>query len=107
MTIPGIPIRSNQITNATSTNLTGLIYGNGTVVSAATSEQVRSAADLPSALADYFEAIYLRTTDPEVAGQPWNNGGTLVFSAGPAFSPSMDFSIANNSMYMASFVEEF
>ncbi len=30
-----------------------------------------------------FAAIYARTTDPLVTGEPWNDGSYLRFSAGP------------------------
>lgn len=31
---------------------------------------------------DSWATIYARTTDPNVAGTPWNDGGFVVFSAG-------------------------
>lgn len=52
-----------------------------------------------------WQEIYLRTTDPGIAGQPWNSGGFLVFSDGVS-AASLDFSNLNNSMYLALLIEE-
>jgi hypothetical protein len=57
--------------------------------------------DLQAALADFVTAVYARTTDPNVAGTPWNNAGVWTFSAGSA-SPSLDFSVSTNSQYIGS-----
>ena len=40
----------NQVTNATSTNLTGLLIGDGNAVAVASPAQVRTSADLDAAL---------------------------------------------------------
>ena len=49
-----------------------------------------------------MSAIYARTTDPLVAGQIWNDGSYLRFSAGAVvYSPSADFSNLLNSQYLA------
>jgi hypothetical protein len=45
-----------------------------------------------------FAIIYAQTTDPGIAGQPWNDNGTIKFSTG--YSPSLDFSNSKNSMYL-------
>jgi hypothetical protein len=53
------PAGTSNITTSTPTNITGLLYGNGTAVSQATTEQVRTAADLPSALASYATTAFV------------------------------------------------
>jgi hypothetical protein len=56
------PAGTSNITTSTPTNITGLLYGNGTAVSQATTEQVRTAADLPSALSPYLLAALAAST---------------------------------------------
>jgi hypothetical protein len=53
------PAGTSNITTSTPTNITGLLYGNGTAVSQATTEQVRTAADLPSALSAYATTAFV------------------------------------------------
>ena len=47
-----------------------------------------------------WAAIYAQTTDPGIAGQPWNNAGHFVFSTG-FINGSMNFSAAQYSQYLS------
>ena len=49
-----------------------------------------------------WQEIYARTTDPGIEGEPWNDNGLLRFSA-----PNLNFSLPNNSMYIALIIEDF
>jgi hypothetical protein len=69
------------------------------ITDAATADHTHDVASLN------WATIYARTSDPGVAGQPWNDNGQLRFSVG--ITPSLDFQFAQNSMYLALLIEEF
>jgi hypothetical protein len=55
----------------------------------------------PQSLEQYIQAAYLRTTDPLVAGQIWNNNGVLTYSdgAGNLPDPWTDSHIWNDEQF--------
>lgn len=61
-------------------------------------------AAMQSALTAIMPAIYAITSDPLVAGTPWNHNGNLIFSAGPGV---IDFSIESNSQYIPLIFQDF
>lgn len=97
---PGL-ITVKEVDNSPSVIANTLIFPNGTVIDNTDgSVTINNGTDL--------SAIYAITTDPLVAGSPWNSGGFLKFSAGvSSYSPSMDFSDARNSMYIPLLFEDF
>ena len=57
-------------------------------------------------MAELLAAAYSVTSDPESAGQPWNNAGVLTFSSG-FVNGLLDFSKATHSQYIALFNGDF
>jgi hypothetical protein len=53
-----------------------------------TVSQQQSALQMQAFSDAYWQSVYARVTDPNVAGVPWNKGGIIVISRGDG-SPSV------------------
>jgi hypothetical protein len=53
---------------------------NGPYIAQPYDSTIVKVADMQAALT--WAGVFAQTTDPGVAGKPWNNAGHLVFSAG-------------------------
>jgi hypothetical protein len=67
----------------------------------------RAAMGFVAGIEDHEAVLYARTTNPGIIGRLWNDNGTLRFSDGTPFTPSLNFQDSRNSQYIALLFEDF